>query len=217
MQAKNERISRWCVGGRGGGSCKLCGEQSLRRAGFFFSRGEVPGSCRNQHQGSADLRVRPLGIPPKRRDPTASPTAWIGNRGSRHLKQAMHPNGSTALLSTAQLSRPPAVRTSVSAPLGIPPKRRDPTGSPIAWIGNPNVDPSADTAGSTPHRHPPQPFPEGEILDSPGFAAQRLPWVGDSHNRPEPCRGSLDEWITEIGLTIGLRPREMQIETPRGN
>ena len=83
--------------------------------GIFFSRGEVLGSCRNQHHGSADLRVRPLGIPPKRRDPTGSPTAWIGNRGSRHLKQAMHPNGSTALLSTAQLSRPPAVRTSVSA------------------------------------------------------------------------------------------------------
>ena len=73
-------------------------------------------------------------------------------------------------------------------PLGRQPKTPVPTGSPTTWIGNPNVDPSADTAGSTPHRHPPQPFPEGEILDSPGFAAQRLPWVGDSHNRPEPCR-----------------------------
>ena len=114
-------------------------------------------------------------------------------------------------------SRPSAVRTSVSAPLGIPPKIPVPTGSPTTWIGNPNVDPSADTAGSTPHRHPPEPFPEGEILDSPGFAAQRLPWVGDIHNRPEPCRGSLDEWITEIGLTIGLRTIEMQIETPRGH
>jgi hypothetical protein len=159
----------------------------------------------------------PLGIPPKKREPRGSPTARIGNRGSPYLKQAMRPNGSTALLSTAQLSRPPAVRTSVSAPLGIPPTTPVPTGSPTAWIGNPNVDPSADTAGSTPHRHPPEPFPEGEILDSPGFAAQRLPWVGDIHNRPEPCRGSLDEWITEIGLTIGLRTIEMQIETPRGH
>ena len=83
-------------------------------------------------------------------------------------------------------SRPSAVRTSVSAPLGIPPKIPVPTGSPTTWIGNPNVDPSADTAGSTPHRHPPEPFPEGEILDSPGFAAQRLPWVRDIHMVPEP-------------------------------
>ena len=145
---------------------------------------------RNQHRESADLRVRPLGIPPKRRDPTASPTAWIGNRGSRHLKQAMHPNGSTALLSTFYCSTLSASgRADLRVrPLGIPPKTPVPTGSPTGWIGNPNVDPSADTAGSTPHRHPPQPFPEGEILDSPGFAAQRLPWVGDSHNRPEPCR-----------------------------
>jgi len=102
-------------------------------------------------------------------------------------------------------------------PLGRQPKTPVPTGSPTAWIGNPNVDPSADTAGSTPHRHPPEPFPEGEILDSPGFAAQRLPWVRDIHMVPEPCRGSLDEWITEIGLTIGLRTIEMQIETPRGH
>ncbi len=150
----------------------------------FFSGGEVPWGGRNQHRGSADLRVRPLGrqpktpvptgspttwignpnvspiqrhrskggrdrvaggrtsvsaplgIPPGIRDRTGSPTTWIGNRGSKYLKQAMHPNGSTALLSTAQLSRPPAVRTSVSAPLGIPLKICDPTGSPTAWIGN---------------------------------------------------------------------------------
>jgi hypothetical protein len=31
------------------------------------------------------------------------------------------------------------------------------------------------------HQHWPKSFPEGELLDSPGFAAQRLPWVRDIH------------------------------------
>ena len=31
-------------------------------------------------------------------------------------------------------------------PLGRQPKTPVPTGSPTTWIGNPNVDPSADTA-----------------------------------------------------------------------
>ena len=74
-----------------------------------------------------------------------------------------------------------------------------------------------EIARLTAHQHRPGLFPEGELFDSPGFAAQRLPWVGDMHKRPEPCRGSLDEWITQIGLTIGLRTIEMQIETPRGH
>jgi hypothetical protein len=33
--------------------------------------------------------------------------------------------------------------------------------------------------GVNDHRHRPMSFPEGELFDSPGFAAQRLPWVGD--------------------------------------
>jgi hypothetical protein len=64
--------------GRGGGSRKLCGEQCLRRAGFFFARGGPVGG-RNQHRESADLRVRPLGRQPKTPVPTGSPTTWIGN------------------------------------------------------------------------------------------------------------------------------------------
>ena len=32
-------------------------------------------------------------------------------------------------------------------------------------------------ADATAHRLVPTPFPEGELLDSPGFAASRLPWV----------------------------------------
>ncbi len=39
---------------------------------------------------------------------------------------------------------------------------------------------------STAYRSPPVPFPEGELLVSPGFAAQRLPWVRDIHVVPEP-------------------------------
>jgi hypothetical protein len=77
-----------------------CVANSVCGGGNFFGRGGPVGG-RNQYHGSADLRVRPLGIPLKTPVPTGSPTAWIGNRGSPYLKQAMHPNGSTALLSTA--------------------------------------------------------------------------------------------------------------------
>jgi hypothetical protein len=38
-------------------------------------------------------------------------------------------------------------------------------------------------------RRDPMPFPEGELLDSPGFAALRLPWVGDIRiHRLNPVR-----------------------------
>ncbi len=43
-----------------------------------------------------------------------------------------------------------------------------------------------DSTGSISYRPPLKPFPEGELLDSPGFAAQRLPWVRDIHLLPEP-------------------------------
>jgi hypothetical protein len=59
-------------------------------------------------------------------------------------------------------SRPPAARTSVSAPLGWDRQRIVPLGSQKTWIGNPQC---------VPHRehHPAKPCPEGTFLDSPGF------------------------------------------------
>jgi hypothetical protein len=53
---------------------------------------------------------------------------------------------------------------------------------------------------------------EGLVLDSPGFAAPRLPWVGDIPTRPEPWRGSLPAWLTETGSIFGLLMAKMPVE-----
>ena len=63
---------------------------------------------------------------------------------------------------------------------------------PHRWATNacgmetPLVIQHKEIARLTAHQHRPGLFPEGELFDSPGFAAQRLPWVGDMQKRPEP-------------------------------
>ena len=47
------------------------------------------------------------------------------------------------------------------------------------WFTDRVFLPPTEIAASTAHRPVPKPFPEGELFDSPGFAAQRLPWVRD--------------------------------------
>jgi hypothetical protein len=51
----------------------------------------------------------------------------------------------------------------------------------VDWIRNRLVVQRREITGSVAHGTGPKRFPEGELLDSPGFAAQRLPWVRDIH------------------------------------
>jgi len=73
------------------------------------------------------------------------------------------------------------------------------------WSRYRSFFPRAEITGPTAHRPVPTPFPVGELFDSPGFAAPRLPWVRDIHTVPEPCRGSLHASMTQIGRYGGFR------------
>ena len=92
-----------------------------------------------------------------------------------------------------ELSRPPAARTSVSAPLRLDRKRIVPLGSQKTRIGNPMCAP--------PKNHPAKPFPEGTFLDSPGFVrSTTLGCVAIIHFSPE--RAGLTD---AAGMNRGLK------------
>ena len=81
---------------------------------------------------------------------------------------------------------------------------------PHAWPAKPPasespVHPAASHPTTNSHNHLPTPFPEGELFDSPGFAAQRLPWVRAIHNTHEPQRGSLTWESRKPPSSISLR------------
>ena len=56
----------------------------------------------------------------------------------------------------------------------------------LIWFRNRLFLQCGEITGSIAQRPVPKPFPEGELFDSPGFAAPRLPWVGDIHMVLEP-------------------------------
>ena len=85
------------------------------------------------------------------------------------------------------------------------------------WIRNRPFFQRGEITGSIAHQPVPRPFPEGELFDSPGFAAPRLPWVRDIHMGPEPCRGSLHAAMAEIGLCVGFRHGFGESNSARGS
>jgi hypothetical protein len=85
------------------------------------------------------------------------------------------------------------------------------------WIRNRPFFQRGEITGSIAHQPVPRPFPEGELFDSPGFAAPRLPWVRDIHMVPEPCRGSLHAAMAEIGLCVGFRHGFGESNSARGS
>jgi hypothetical protein len=91
--------------------------------------------------GGADLCVRSAGYSSEITRTAGQPNHLDRESRSASLRRH-HPNGTR--------DRMAGGRTSVSAPLDVPPRVPAATGHPTAWIGNPNVRPSRDIARMEP-------------------------------------------------------------------
>jgi hypothetical protein len=137
------------------------------------SRGVPPAPL-----GSADLRVRPLGLNRKKLVPTGSQETWIGKEPS-----AGNTTQSTARLSNAPLSRPPAAgRSFASTRFDAQTKVHGSAKKPL-WI-------------HLAFRRPPtSSIPPNHVLKGHSFIAQgscaALPWVTGQTDRISPERAGL--------------------------
>jgi hypothetical protein len=87
----------------------------------------------------------------------------------------------------------------------------------LIWFRNRLFLQRGESTRSTAHRHRTVSFPEGELLDSQGCAAPRLPWVGDIQEVPEPCRVSLTCGSLESVSSIDLCTPQKRSHSARGS
>ena len=148
----------------------------------------------------------PLDLNRTKTDPMGGQETWIGNSQSASI---------------------PTTRPVDPAPRW----RGDGPRCPLRWTSlcKPPPQWAVHPPGSEPHphsiakhpekskvRHPPKPFPEGEIFHSPGLTRSGYPGWGTSIMTVEPQRGSLDAGCDWNSGSIGPRTSETGHNPPHG-